>query len=491
MRVPGWLFIVGVVALVVATALCSVGSYVFARQFAVDLGSSGVQVASFQDFLRGQPTATPTLTPVPPTQPAETPVPGETPAATQDPASLRTEPTATLDPLAQYEWNDPRRINILVLGIDQRRGETGPFHTDTMMIVSVDPARKSVGIVSIPRDLYVPIPGFRSDRINSANFIGDGNAYPGGGAALAAETVTQNIGVDIDYYVRINFEVFTSVVATIAPNGVEICPTEEIDDQYYPDGSYGFIHIHFDAGCQIANAEQLLQYARTRHGNSDIDRARRQQEVILALRDEVLTAGGLTNLITQIPSLYSQLSDSYQTNLDLQQILSLANLATQIPRENIHTGQIGYQQVREGLVDGQQVLLPNTSAISTLIDQVFNPLPDLSLAELRQRAQTENASIVVYNNTDIMGLASQTRDWLNARGVSIPAQPGNIPQPSNAPTSIRYYTAKVWTARYLAALLGLGQDRIQAGAGDGLTSADVMVVVGPDINDLMAAQSGE
>ena len=486
MRIPGWLFIVAVVALVVATAVCSVGSYVFAKQFAVDLGSSGVQVASFQDFLRGQPTATPTVTPLLPTA---TPLPGEAAEATADVQALSV-PEATVDPLAAYTWNDPRVTNILLLGIDQRQGEQGPFHTDTIMVASIDPVRKTVGIVSIPRDLYVSIPGFVSDRINNANFLGDANGYPGGGPALAAETVKQVIGVDIDYYVRINFDVFTSVVAAVAPNGVEVCPPEEIDDAGYPDGSYGVLHIYFPAGCQTLQAEQLLQYARTRHGNSDIDRSARQQEVMMALREEVLTAGNLAYLITQIPRLYTELSDSYTTNLSVQQILELASLATQIPGENIRTGSIGYQQVRDGNVNGQQVLIPNIAAINALVADVFNPQSDMSLAELRDRAMAENATIVVYNNTDVTGLAAQTRDWLNAQGLNIASQPGNIPQPSNAPTTVRNYTASTWTSRYLAALLGLPQTRIEVGAGDGLTSADVMVVVGPDINDLIAARSG-
>jgi LCP family protein required for cell wall assembly len=487
MRIPGWLFIIGVVALVAATAVCSVGSYVFAKQFAVDLGSSGVQVGSFQDWLGGQPTATPTITPQPPTP---SPLPGETAEATAE-TQAQNVPAATLDPLAAYTWNDPRQINILLLGIDQRQGEQGPFHTDTIMVAGIDPVRKTVGIISIPRDLYVNIPGYTADRINNANAIGDAYGYPGGGPALAAETVRQVLGIDIDYYVRINFDVFTSVVEAVAPNGAEVCPPEEIDDAGYPDGSYGVLHIHFDAGCQMLPAEQLLQYARTRHGNSDIDRSTRQQEVMLALREEVLTAGGLTHLITQVPTLYTELSDSYQTNLTVQQILELASLATQIPRENITARSIGYQQARDGTVNGQQVLIPNMAAINALVAEVFNPQLDLSIAELRDRALAENATIVVYNNTDVQGLASQTRDWLNAQGVSIPSQPGNIPQPGNTATTIRNYTASTWTARYLAALLGLPQDRIEVGAGDGLTSADVMVVVGPDINDLMMARSGQ
>ena len=483
MRIPGWLFIVGILALVAGTAICSVVSFSFARKAAVDLGNSGVQVAGgsgFDAFLNAQPTATPSPTPAPPTA---TTRPGDTPVPTIPP------PTATIDPLAQYTWQDPRRLNILLMGIDQRKGETGEFNTDTMIVFSVDPVRKTVGMLSIPRDLWVDIPGFQPSRINTALKLGDTGGYPGGGPALAAATVTQNIGIKIDKYLLINFDVFTTIINTVAPNGVQVCPTQVIDDDKYPDAGYGFIHVHFDAGCQTLDATHLLQYARTRHTqNSDFDRAQRQQEVIKAVRETVLNAGGIANLIAQAPQLYDSLSGSYKTNLTLPEILSLGNLAMQIPKENIHSGQIGPAQTSPATttLGGQaaDVLILNHAAIRDLLGQVFDPPETLSLAELRQRAEAENASIVVFNNTTISGLAGQTRDWLASRQVTI-SDLGNVPDANNAPTTIRNYKNKPWTARYLAQLLGLGEDRIQTGS-DTLTQADVMVVVGPDVQPMLS-----
>ncbi|MBI1257866.1 MAG: hypothetical protein GC204_10380 [Chloroflexi bacterium] len=480
MRIPGWLFLVGVAALVLATAICSVVSFTFARKTAVDLGNSGVQVASFSDFLQAQPTATPSPTPLPPTA---TTRPGDTPVPTIAP------PTATLDPAAQYVITDPRRINILLMGIDQRKGETGEFNTDTLIVFSVDPVRKTVGMLSIPRDLWVDIPGFQPSRINTAERLGETSGYPGGGPALAAATIAQNIGIKIDKYLLINFDVFTTIINAVAPNGVQVCPTQEIDDPNYPDAGYGFIHVHFDPGCQTLDAEHLLQYARTRHTqNSDFDRAQRQQEVIKSVRETVLNAGGIANIIAQAPQLYEQLNGSYKTNLSLTEILSLASLAAQIPKENIHSGQIGPAQTSPAtaMLGGisSDVLILNHAAIRDLLGQVFDPPDNLSLAELRQRAEAENASIVVFNNTTISGLAGQTRDWLASRQVKI-ADLGNIPDANNAATTIRNYKNKPWTARYLAQLLGLGEDRIQTGA-DNLTQSDVMVVVGPDVQPLLS-----
>jgi LCP family protein required for cell wall assembly len=480
MRVPSWLFFGGIVMLVVATVVCGFGSFALARQLAVDLGESGIRVASFQEFLQVQPTPTliPTLSPAEPTPEAET-------VSDNPPPEPQSEPTATLDPLAGYSWDDPRRFNVLLLGIDQRGDEDGPFRTDTMIVVSIDPVRKTVGMLSIPRDLWVPIPGFQPGRINTANALGDANAYPGGGPALAARTITENLGIPIDRYVRINFDVFTTVISLIAPNGIEVCPRELIDDPTYPDAGYGTIYVRFEPGCQRLDAERLLQYARTRATEgSDFDRAARQQEVIKAVRDEVLSAGGITNFIGQLPALWDQLSGAYVTNLSLEDIIALGLLLQEVPRENITSGVINNLYVDLAMTSsGDQVLLPRYNAIRFLMDQVFNAQTNISLSDLRTRAQAENAEIVVYNNTDIPGLAGQTRDWLLSQQVTVQSI-GNIPTPNNRPTYIRDYTGRLWTARYLAALLGLPADAIEPGA-DGLTTADTMVVVGPDIQALL------
>lgn len=478
MRIPGWLFIVGVVILVLGTTLCSVLAFNATYQVATDLGRGGVQVASFSDFLRAQPT--PTLTPTP--APTVTPLPGET-AVPATPV-----PEATLDPLASYTWDDPRRVNILLLGIDQRGDEPGPFRTDTMIVVSVDPVRKTAGMLSIPRDLWVTIPGFQPQRINQANALGDANAYPGGGPALAARTVTENIGISVEKYILVNFDVFTAVVDLIAPNGVEVCPNEPIDDPDYPDAGYGTIPVYFDAGCQRLDAERLLQYARTRATQgSDFDRAARQQEVIKSLLNEVLSAGGITNFLGQIPALWEELAGSFKTNLSQQEIISLAVLAQEIPTGNIHSGVINNLYVNLATTTtGDQVLIPRHNALSSLLQQVFDPQDELSLSDLRARAEAEEASVVVYNDTDIAGLAGQTRDWLISRQVSVTAV-GNTPAPSNTFTIIRDYTGKIWTARYLAALMGLPPERVQPGA-DGATTEDVMVVVGPDVQTLLNGQ---
>lgn len=492
MRIPGWLFLVAMIAVLIATGVCSVGSYTLARRVAGDFANNGVQIVSLADFARSQPT--PTITPTaiptlaPPTEPAQVRAAVGTSTPTSIPATAA--PTATLDPLAVYTWDDPRRVNILLLGIDQRGGviEEGGYRTDTIMVVSIDPVRKTVGMLSIPRDLWVAIPGFQYGRINTANALGDDNAYPGGGPALAARTVTENLGISIDNTIRINFDVFTSVVNLVAPTGVEVCPTEIIDDPDYPDAGYGTIYVHFDPGCQRLDAERLLQYARTRATEgSDFDRARRQQEVIKAVREEVLSAGGVINFITRIPDLWSELSSSYQTDLTLEEVISLGVLAQDIETADIHTGVIDNLYVNlTTTATGDQVLTPRYGAIRTLIQQVFEPQEELTLSELRTRAEGEAATIVVFNNTSVTGLAGQTRDWLTSQGVTI-TNVGNTSTPDGAPTTIRVYRDAIWTGRYLAALMGLPPEQVQPGA-DGLTIEDIAIVVGNDIQPLLGGE---
>lgn len=509
MRNPGWTFIIGLVVLVAGTAICGVFSFGLTRQFVIDFAAQGVEPSSPVELvnfvLRGASSVQPqnttfedtlVATPVPTLAVAAPTVePTRSEAATSQPTEVTvsaSSPEPTSDPLLDNPMlNDPFRKTILLLGIDQRDAinEPGPFRTDTMIVVSVDPVRKTAGVLSIPRDLWVTIPGFRAGRINTANALGDSSAFPGGGPALAAETVTANLGIQVDKYILVNFHVFTTLVDLIAPNGVEIDVKEEIDDPDYPDAGYGTIPVHFDPGKQMLNGERLLQYARTRATfGGDFDRARRQQEVLDALRAQVLSAGGVANFISQAPAIWEELKGSYRTNLTIEELIGLGLLMNEIPRENIEFGVIDNLYVDLSTsAEGDKVLIPRQKAISDLIQRVFNPQPNLTLADLRARAEAESASIVVYNNTDISGLAGQTREFLQSRDVAV-VNVGNVPTPTNVDTIIRDYTGNPWTARYLAALLGLPLDRIQPG-GDGLTSEDVMVVVGPDIQPLLSGGS--
>jgi LCP family protein required for cell wall assembly len=477
MRIPPWLFVFGLVLFVGVTGIGAVLSFAIARQVAID------SATIFEDSPLDFSAPPPTLTPLPaPTQVAQAG------ATSLPPTPIPAGPTATPDPLADLPtWTDTRRINILLMGIDQRSGvqDPDPYRTDTLILVSIDPVAKSAGVLSIPRDLWVNVPGSVPATINTAYSVGEANAYPGGGPALAAETVRQLLGIRVDKYVLINFDVFLAVVRAVAPGGTEICVRDSIYDPTYPDAGLGTIEVRFDPGCQMLDAERLLQYARTRATQgSDFDRAARQQEVLRALREQVVSAGGIANFIGGAPTLWNEVSASVRTNLSFDEILQLGALMGDIPRERIQFGQIDNLYVTFAKTNtGKDVLIPNVNAIRVLLQQVFNPTAELTISDLRQRAEAEGASIVIFNNTTTNGLAISTRDWLSAKGVTI-QNVGSIEAPSGADTVIQLYSGNLWTARYLAALMGLPPERIRPGS-DGLTSEDIAVLVGPDITAVL------
>lgn len=519
MRISGWLLgFIGFGALFVLTGICSFATFSVTRQTVIDFQETGILLDDPLAMVRcvttaqcGEEDAEPTLvaensgmvqlTPLFTTVPTSAPqldspttIPDENPdntdsQATEPTAIAQVAPTAvpTIDPAGNLpRITDPRQIRILLLGIDQRSdtGETGPFRTDTMILMNIDPVRKTVGVLSLPRDLWVNIPNFDPGRINVANFLGDTNAYPGGGGpALAMETVSSNFGVRVDKYLLINFDVFTTIVDTITPNGVPVTVTEVIDDPDYPDDRYGTIYVRFDPGEYRMDAETLLQYARTRATEGgDFDRARRQQQVLDALRAEVLSAGGILNFISQAPRLWEELSNNYRTNLTYDEIISLGLLMSEIEKDDIHYAVIDNLYVTFGLnpAGDQMVLYPDYGSISDLIQRVFFPQTQLTPAEIKSRADVENAQIYVYNGTDIVGLANDTREWFTGQGVTITGV-GNDTNFDGAQTVIRDYGGThPWTARYIAILMGIPQERIRPG-GDGLIAKGVMVVAGQDI----------
>jgi polyisoprenyl-teichoic acid--peptidoglycan teichoic acid transferase len=509
MRISSWvLSILGFGTLIMLTGICSLVTFGVVQQQTVELWDNGQRVESMLDIVNGlldpnafdiPATATPfidvvisSLTPLPTA--AATQAGSIANVATQAPteqATLVPDAPTALPGAAEAANLGPRDINILLLGIDERVGYTTEraYRTDSMMVLHIDPVRKTAGVISFPRDLWVAIPNYlQSARLNTANYLGDLEAYPNGaGPGLAMETFNTNFGIRVDYYIMINFTVFESVVDIIAPNGVEVCVTETIRDDHYPDVGFGTMNVSFDPGCQPLNGERLLQYARTRATeNSDLDRARRQQQTIEALRSHVLSAGGIQSFVTSMPSLWEELSGSYRTNLNIQQIIGLGYLMNEIPRDNIRYQVIGIGYVQPGQTpDGtQQILIPIHSRIQELIAETFFPnTAGTSTVDLRARAAAENTTIRVFNGTQIQGLAGRTQEYLLGLGVRVDSV-GNVTTPTNQPTLILDYGGGRETARWIADMLGLPPERVQPGS-DGLATSGVIVIAGPDMEDIM------
>lgn len=286
------------------------------------------------------------------------------PLATLDPAG----PTPTLIPTTE-PWGGSDRVNILLMGIDRRPGEAFISRTDSIMIVSIDPVGKRVSILSVPRDLYVVIPGRGRDRINTAFVYGSAGNNPAGGAALSMQTIEYNLGVPINHYVLVDFSAVVQGVDSLG--GIDVYVPFTISDPTFPDMYYGFDPLYIPAGMQHMDGALALKYARTRHVDNDFGRAQRQQQVILAARDKALSLG-VTGLLAKAPILYQQMEQGIRTDLSLEQIVSLAKTVSDIPSENIQNDVLDYDYVSSYLTEqGAQVLILDNNKAAVLIQQLF------------------------------------------------------------------------------------------------------------------------
>ncbi|MGD2079257.1 MAG: LCP family protein [Chloroflexota bacterium] len=278
------------------------------------------------------------------------------------------DPTPTLIPTSSPEPESERR-NILVMGIDRRPGEPFISRTDTMMLVSIDPESDQVSILSIPRDLYVVIPGRGQERINTAFVYGSTGNNPAGGAQLAMQTVEYNLGVPVHDYVLVDFSAVTKGIDAIG--GIDIQVPYDIYDPTFPDMDYGFDPLYIPAGLQHLDGATALKYARTRHQDNDFLRAQRQQQVVMAVRQKVLGLG-LPELLRRSPALYQQLSDGVRTDLSLDEIIGLVTAAAGISDETIRTDVLDQDYVMSYRTpEGASVLVPINEQIEPLIQEMF------------------------------------------------------------------------------------------------------------------------
>lgn len=268
-------------------------------------------------------------------------------------------------------WDGESRFTMILVGLDRRPGETGlTYRTDTMMLVSIDPVSNSIGVLSLPRDTYVVISGYASrQRINSAMVLGE-LQQAGFGPELMRETVSRNFGIRVHDFMAVDFQAFIDIVDAVG--GVEIETTYTINDPQYPGMNYDYDPFYLPAGTHFLEGYDALRFARTRHGDSDISRAERQQQVIFALRDRILSRDLLPSLLAQSPALWASWQDNVYTGLSFEQIIQLGLYAKDVPLENIHTGVVNFQYLQSwSTPEGASVLIPNVSRLPQLMISVF------------------------------------------------------------------------------------------------------------------------
>jgi LCP family protein required for cell wall assembly len=347
------------------------------------------------------PTDTSTPTPLPPT-PTDTRVPTSTPAPTATPGGPGVLPTAifinTPDPSAMAEQptaiptpvpllQQPQdTVNIILLGSDTAQGNG---LTDALIIVSIDPRIPSVSLLSLPRDLYVYIPGWKMNRINTAYKQGERAGYPGGGPGLLKATIEYNLGVRVHYYAHVDFGGFVRLIDTLG--GVDVVVDCELHDTFPdPDAEEGQTDVDLMPGVHHLDGKQALWYARSRWNTNDYDRARRQQRVLRGMWTQIKQLG----LLTKLPDLWDELTQTVKTDLSLENMAWLVGVAGRLDRDTAITSRFVDWAVVQSWVtpEGAQVLLPDFGRIGPLIAEALAP-PDTN------RAKQGFARVQVLNGT--------------------------------------------------------------------------------------------
>jgi LCP family protein required for cell wall assembly len=313
-------------------------------------------------------TATPTpFQPLPPTavlmetQAALTqaqPLPGNLQAGTPSPAPIGT-PTPTITIPAngfpeQTQIAQPTgQINILFLGSD-RRPESSGFRTDTIVLACINFDLGRVNLLSFPRDLFINQPGRGMDRINTS--------WTYGGYKLLRKVMAYNFGVTPDYYVLINFDGFKKVIDSLGGLDVDVGTTvSDYRNGYWTTIKKGNVHM---------DADLALWYVRTRKTTNDIARNKRQQEVIDAIFNKILSIDG----IRRAPELYLAYKDNVKTDIGLPQILSWLPFAAKIAEtREIHHYFLTYKHVNDYITPaGAMVLVPNMNLVMDMVRKVEN-----------------------------------------------------------------------------------------------------------------------
>lgn len=314
----------------------------------------------------------------------------------------------------QLNGESSGRVNILLLGVGDD-GHAGENLSDTIMVLSYDVATSQVAMISVPRDLYVNIGnncGYA--KINYANACGEQNSK-GNGPAYAEETVSKVLGIPIHYYLRVNFSGFKEVVDAIG--GIDIYVKEDLYDPLYPaDDGLGNKALYIKKGSQHMDGATALRYSRSRETTSDFDRARRQQEVIAAIKTKIMSNSTLMSP-AKIASLAAALGNNIKTDFDLSYTQRAIEIFKKVDTSSIKN--LVFNNTEEGLLidsssEAGYILIPragmyNYTKLQAAAQNIFN---DQSIA-------TENAKLTVLNGTTTSGLAGRVSEVLTEQDFNV------------------------------------------------------------------------
>jgi LCP family protein required for cell wall assembly len=262
-------------------------------------------------------------------------------------------------------WTREQSLNFLLLGIDRREENEVP-RTDTLMLANLDLRARRASAVSIPRDLLVNIAGYGQDRINVVYGLGETQKRPGGGGmGLLRDTIERNFGVTVQHWALVDFGCFRGAVDALG--GVTVTVPNRIYDPYYPTDDYRYQVVTFEPGRQKLDGERALQYARTRYGDTDFGRMRRQQQIVSAVREQALQVQSL-GALPQVVRACSGLS----SDLNVLDLVALGAAAREINQADIALRVIDEKlAVPYVAPSGASVLLPRWDEIRAMVRTSF------------------------------------------------------------------------------------------------------------------------
>jgi len=368
----------------------------------------------------------------------------------------------------QGEAND--RVNFLLMGIGGE-GHDGPQLTDTIIFASYKPSSGELGMLSLPRDMAVPIKDYGWRKVNHANAFGE-MKEPGSGPMLASDVIGNVLDQDIQYYIRVDFNGFAKLIDDLGGIDVYVdraftdsqypilgaeyaeCgtyteqtvlneETGEVETQSFPVYNCRFEVLSFQEGWMHMDGSTALKYVRSRHGSngegSDFARSRRQQKVLLAVKDKVFSASTYLNP-GRISSVLEAMRENIATNLSTWEILRLADEFKDFDQTKMKSYVLDSSEsspLYATSLNGAYVLLPKNddwSAIRRIADDIFlGQASTLAAAPVEEKPTF--VRVEVQNGTNITGLAFRTSQLLDQQGYDV-VKVGNAPERDYAHTVI-------------------------------------------------------
>jgi LCP family protein required for cell wall assembly len=388
------------------------------------------------------------------------------------------------------------RINVLLLGMGGP-GHDGPYLTDTIMVVSIKPSTNEVAMISLPRDMGVQIPNQGLRKINHANHFGE-KEKEGWGGAFASEVIGETLGIPIHYYVRVDFKAFEEIIDEVG--GVTVNVDTSFVDQLFPlEGTIEYKTVSFKKGITTMDGDMALTFARSRHGNngegSDFARAARQQKVILALKEKVLSYETILNPL-RINGIMQSLDTHMTTNMTFDEMLTFIRKAKTMQTDTLH--KIVFDSSPQGpLKDaigdgGAYLLLPKSGSydeiqrqVATVFDSASSPNTPIINDTPQQSAPAQTlATIEVQNGTWSAGMAARIEKRLEDENIAITTIGNTESRP--VPQSGIYVltpTAPLDVVQSISSLLQIPPRDVSTITPTVATGTQILVILGEDFSE--------